>query len=194
MTDLNIGIIGITVTILAVAIPFIYKKFRAPVIISPNQISLKAQPWNIKTTFHVQNRTTKTLFNVWIKLTLQDCNIKAHDIKIDSVSKERALWVNISNISINYDQVRMDVIDKKGKESIFFILHSISPQETQSFTFESTAKTNVTENTNPKILLKKIDYSKEPLQILKQDNETAYIFQPPEGFKITKPWLRMKRN
>jgi hypothetical protein len=177
------------------AIPLI-KKFRAPVIISPKYISLKAQPWNIKTTFHVQNRTSKILFNVWIKLTIQDCEITPHDIKIDSGSKERLLWENLpnTNISINYDQVRMDGIDDKGRQCIFFILHSLDPQIAQSFTLKVTSTASVEKNVKPQIVLERIDYSKAPLQILTKNNETSCEFQPPEGFKITSAWLRMKKE
>lgn len=194
MTNFNIGIIGIVVTTLSVAIPLIYRKFRAPVIISPKHISLKAQPWEIKTTFHVRNRTTKILFNIWIKLTIADCDLKSNDIKIASGNGGGFLWENLSNISINYDQVRMDGINDKGRECIFFILHSLDPQITQSFTLEVTSKASVEKNINPQIVLERIDYSKAPLQILKQNNEIAYTFEPPEGFKIKSVWLRMKRK
>ena len=191
MTDLNIGII---VAIGIAAIPFIYKKFRAPVIISPKQISLKAQPWKIKTTFHVQNRTKEILFDVWIKLTVEDCDIRSNNIKIDSGGGEGFLSEKISNISVDYDFIRMDGTDNKGKECLFFILYSLVPQIPQPFTIEVTSKARVEKNRNPRILLRVIRYSKAPVKLLKQNNEIAYPFTPPEAFKIKSLSLKMKRK
>lgn len=194
MTNFNIGIIGIVVTTLSVAIPLIYRKFRAPVIISPKHISLKAQPWKIKTTFHVQNRTKEILFDVWIKLTVEDCDIRSNNIKINSGAKEGFLSEKISNVSVDYDFVRMDGTDNKGKECLFFILYSLVPQMPQSFVIEVISKAGVEENRNPRILLRVIRYSKAPVKLLKRNNETVYPFTPPEAFKIESLSLKMKRK
>ncbi|GAJ04792.1 unnamed protein product [marine sediment metagenome] len=175
-------------------IPFIYKIFRAPIKISPTQISLKAQPWKIKTTFHVQNRSTEILFDVWIKLTMENCDIKANDIKIDSGGGEGFLSERISNISVDYDFVRMDGTDNKGKACIFFILYSLVPQIPQPFTIEVTSKASVEKHINPRILLRVIRHSKVPVKLLKRNNEIAYPVTPPEAFTIKNLSLRMKRK
>ncbi len=186
-------IISIVSTILNV-IPFIREKFRAPVKVSPKQISLAAQPWKIKTTFHTQNRTTEVLFDVWIKLTVEDCDIRSNDIKIDSGGGEGFLSEKISTISVDYDFVRMDGTDNKGKACIFFILYSLVPQIPQPFTIEVTSKASVEKNRNPRILLRVIRYSKAPIKLLKQNNEIAYPFTPPEAFTIKSLSLKMKRK
>jgi len=186
-------VINIVSTVLN-AIPFIHKTFRAPIIISPKRISLKAQPWNIKTTFHAQNRTTEVLFDVWIKLTLEDCDIRSNDIKIDSGSRKGFLSAKISNISVDYDFVRMDGTDNKGKACIFFILYSLVPQIPQPFTIEVTSKASVEKHINPRILLKAIRHSKAPVKLLKRNNEIAYPVTPPEAFTIKSLSLKMKRK
>jgi len=186
-------IIDILSTILN-AIPFIHKKLRTPVTISPKQISLKAQPWNIKTTFHVQNRTTEILFDVWIRISVEDCDIKSNDIRIDSGKGERLLSERISDISIDYDFVRMDGADNKGKECIFFIIYSLAPQIPQPFTIEVVSKSNLEKNRKPRILLGTIHYSKEPVKLLKKNNEIVYPFTPPQAFTIKRLSLKMKRK
>lgn len=194
MTNFNIGIIGIVVTILGVAIPLIYRKFRAPVIISPKQISLKAQPWKIKTTFHVQNRTKEILFDIWIKLTVEDCDVRSNNIKINSGGKEGFLSEKISNISIDYDFVRMDGTNSKGKECLFFILYSLVPQIPQPFAIEVISKAEAKKNRNPRILLRVIRCSKTPVKLLQRNNEIAYPFTPPENFTLKSLLLLMKRK
>ena len=186
-------IIGIVSTLFN-AIPFIHKTFRAPIIISPKRISLNAQPWDIKTTFHIQNRTTEVLFDVWIKLTLENCNTRSNDIKIDSGGGKGFLSAEISSISVDYDFVRMDGADNKGKACIFFILYSLVPQLPQPFTIEVTSKVSVEKRINPRILLKVIRHSKTPVKLLKQNNEIAYPVTPPEAFTIKSLSLKMRRK
>ena len=194
MTGVQIGIISTIVAILLAAIPLIYKKFRAPIIISPKKVGLSSQMWSIKTTFHVQNRTQKVLFDVWIKLTVENCSLRTNDIKISSGSGTGFLEARISNISINYDFVRMDGIDNNGNGCIFFILYSLDPQTPQPFMIGAKAVAEQEKNANPQISLRMIRYSKTPVKLLQRDNEIAYPFTPPENFKIKNLLLLMKRE
>ena len=189
-----IGLIINIVSTIFNAIPFIHRKLRAPVTISPKQISLKAQPWNIKTTFHVQNRSTEILFDVWIRISMEDCAIRSNDIRIDSGSGEGLLSEKISDISVDYDFVRMDGTDNKGKECIFFIVYSLVPQIPQPFTIEVASKSTLEKNRKPRVLLEAIRYSKEPVKLLRKNNEIAYPFTPPQAFTIKSLSLKMKRK
>jgi len=189
--------LGLIINILSTifnAIPFIHKKLRTPVTISPKQISLKAQPWNIKTTFHLQNRTTEILFDVWIRISVEDCDIESNDIRIDSGKSEGILSERISDISIDYDLVRIDGDDNKGKECIFFIVYSLPPQIPQPFTIEVVSKSNVEKYRKPRILLRTTRCSKEPVKLLKKNNEIVYPFTPPQAFTIKRLSLKMKRK
>jgi hypothetical protein len=194
LTSVQIGIISIIVAILLAAIPVIYKKFRAPIIISPKQVGLSSQMWSIKTTFHVQNRTNKVLFDVWIKLTVENSGMRSNDIKISSGSGTAFLEARISNISINYDFVRMDGIDNNGNGCIFFILYSLDPQIPQPFTIGAKAVAEKEKDRNPQIALRVIRHSKTPVKLLQRKNEIVYPFTPPEKFRIKSLLLLMKRK
>ncbi len=201
MTALTIGIIigvvGIIVTILVVAIPFVCKKFRAPVIISPKRISLKAQPWNIKTTFHVQNRTEEVLFDIWVKLYGENCDLRTGDIKINPKDgkpfSSANLSAKISNISISYDFIRMDGVDSIGNKCIFFVIYSLDPHTTQTFTIDITVATNEYTKKS-RILLRVARHAKTPAQVLSRKNEAAFPFPPPENFTAKSIALLMKRE
>ena len=79
------------------------------------------------------------LFDVWIKLTVEDCDIRTEDIRIDSEGRERLFSERISDISADYDCVRMDGTNDRRNECIFFILHSLIPQIPQPFTIKITS-------------------------------------------------------
>lgn len=194
MNGITIGIIGIIVTILITAIPFIYKRFRAPIKIFPKQVSIKAKNWKVKTTFHIQNTTTKILFDVWIKLILEDCDIKSADISINSGVGEGHLIGRMSNISINYDFVRINGTDEAGRSCIFFILQSLVPGIPQPLTIEDTSELNVSNSRNSRILLKAVRYSKEPVRLLSNNKGVAYPIKPPEKFLLKSLSFLIKRE
>jgi hypothetical protein len=185
-------IIDIVSTVLN-AIPFI-KRFRAPIIISPKQISIGLKPWNIKTTFHVQNRTEEVLFAVWLKLYVENCSLRTNNIKIHSGDRKPFLSAKTSNISINYDFVRIDGVDSIGNDCIFFIIHSLDPQTAQLFTIDITAATNNEYTKKSRILLRVVRHAKTPVKLLSLNNEVAFPFMPPENLTIKSLTLLMKRE
>ena len=189
-----LGIVGIVVALLIWGIPFVVNKLRGPIIVRPSNIDLKEQPWDIQTTFWVKNRTDETLFDVWLKVTIDSYGLKSNNIQIDAENGEGLLSESTSGISIEYDFVRLDGVDGKQKECIFFILHHLVPEVTQQFTIKIKSEAEIGEDRNQRISLEIVRQSKEPVKLLKRNNEIAYPFTPPEGFTLKSISLRMKKN
>jgi len=179
------------------AIPFL-KRFRSPIIISPKQISIGVKPWNIKTTFYVKNRTEETLFDIWLKLYGENCNLITNNIKIHPRDgkpfSSASLSERISNISISYDFIRMDGIDSIGNKCIFFVIYSLDPQTAKSFTIDIIAVANNEYTKKSRILLRVVRHAKTPAKLLSQNNEVAFPFMPPENFTVKSVMLLMKRE
>ena len=193
LVGLIIGIVGLMIAVYFVVIPWALSRF-APVVVKPREISLQEQPWRIKTTFWVKNSTDETPFDVWIKVSVDAYDVKSSDIWIDTKEAEGFLWESISNISIDYEYVRIDGIDNKGKQCIFFILYHLPPQVPQPFIIKVESKSEIKEGRNRRILLEVVHHSKEPVKLLKKNQEIAYPFTPPENFTINSISLKMKRE
>lgn len=189
-----LGIVGIVVALLLWGIPFAVKKLRDPIIVRPKNIDLKEQPWDIQTTFGVNNRTDETLFDVCLKVTIDSNKLKSNNIQIDAENGEGLLSESTSGISIEYDFVRLDGVDGKQKECIFFVLHRLVPKVTQQFTIKIKSEADIGEDRNQRLSLEVVRQSKEPVKLLKRNNEIAYPFTPPEKFTLKSISIKMKRN
>jgi len=190
LTGIIIGIVAIVI----IAVLFSYMKFRAPVKIFPKEVAIVSQPENMKTVFHVQNRTSKMLFDVWTKIALENCNIEFRHIKIYLGDGKGSLPEGESGIYEDYYSVRLDGNDNKEKGLVFFILSKLAPKMSQSFTIEVAFKANVDETKKPQMLLGIARSLREPVKLLELGGEITYPFVPPKDFRIKRVFLNMKKE
>ena len=186
-------IIGIVATVIIVMIPLIYVKFRAPVKIFPKKVAIVLQPENMKTTFHVQNRTTKMLFDVWIKVALENCDMAFRHIKI-YLGDGKESSEKVSGVSEDYYSARLDGTDNKGKGLIYFILCKLAPKIPQSFTIEVASKASVDEAKKPQMLLGVARSSREPVKLLELGDEISYPFVSPKDFRLRRVFLNIRKE
>ena len=192
---------GVIITIVAIVIIakfFIYIKYRGPVKILPKEVAIVSQPGSMKTTFNVQNRTSKALFDVWIKIVFKNCDIGFRHIKVYLGDGNESLSEKNSGTSKNYYSARLDGLDNKGKGLIFFIFSKLIPKIPQSFTIEIVYKDNmpdidIDEAKKPQISLSLARSSKKPLELLELGGEISYPFVPPKDFKLKRVFLNIKK-
>ncbi|MDD5083200.1 MAG: hypothetical protein PHU08_07515 [Dehalococcoidales bacterium] len=195
MAEYLIGIgIGIGIAIIIGVIRTIYHRARPPVSVSPRRMNLNTQQGNIKATVNVQNRNEDILFNVWVKLAIQDCQLNPGDIKITSSGGDIFSPAQISSLLMDYDQVVMEGTNSRGQEEAFFILQRLDPLEDRSFTVEISPEACASESGNPRIMLQRISHSKVPQQLLKQAAAGAYNIEWPRGLRIDGVRVRLERK
>lgn len=164
-------------------ISYIRNRLKAPVAVSPRQIKLNAQQWNVKSVFNIHNRTQEILYNIYLKLVIEGCREKSENIEIGPKTGAGLISANLSNISVNFDLVRMNAIDSKGKECVCLILYSLTPETTESFVMNFKSD-RPTDTNRARIVLKVISHSKEPAPLLSKDGGIAFPFKFPENLTL----------
>jgi hypothetical protein len=171
----------------------IYNNLKTPVVISPRQIPLRADEWNIKTVFNLTNRTQEMLYDIYLKLVIEGSRAKSKNIEIGPKTGPTFIPVNLSDISVNFDVVRLDGVDSQGKECVFLILYALAPEATESFVID--CKSDRGKTIEPgRIVLKVTSYSKkQPVPLLSKGG-IAFSFKPPENFTVKRCLLLMKKE
>lgn len=185
-------LLGVTGAAIWALISYICKKLKAPVAVSPRQIKLNTQQWNVKSVFNIHNRTQEMLHDIYLKLVIEGSREKSENIEIGPKTGPGFISANLSNISVNFDFVRISGIDSKGKECVYLILYSLAPKATESFTmnFKSDRCSGAK---RPRIVLEITSYSKDPVPLLYKEG-IAFPFKLRENFKLKSISLLMKKK
>jgi hypothetical protein len=119
--------------------------------------------------------------------------IQCEDIEVTPKNVSDFMAVQLNNVSVNFYILQLKGTDSKGKESIYLILYNLPPHESQSFrvALRRISDSNINQS---KILIKLIRSSKNPVQILSQDNKVAFPIKLTEKFTIKQQSVLMKRN
>lgn len=187
-----IGIVaGLVVYAIVKLISYINEKRKGPVEVSPAQINLRADEWDVMSMFSVHNRTEEMLYEVYLKLVIEGRRRKANNIEIEPKTGPGFVSVNLSDISVNFDFVRLDGLDSGGRECVFLILYRLAPKATESFVMKLRSDQAV--DTKPaRIVLKVTKYSKKPAPLLSKKG-IGFSFEIPENFVLKRTLLLMKR-
>jgi len=184
-----VSVVGATIWTL---ISYFYNRLKSPVVVSPRQINLSAQQWDVKSVFNVHNRTQEMIYNIYLKVVIEGSQAKSENIEIGPKTGPAFISANLGNISVNFDFVRINGLDSNGKECLFFILYSLAPKGTESFVMNF--KSDGHSDRKPtRIILKIISYSMEPVSLLSKDG-IAFPFKLRENFKLRSISLLIKKE
>lgn len=188
-------IVGLVVAVLGFfGFPYL-KSVIWPISVEPDEISLRQNPWTIKTTSSVTNlRSDKTQYDVWIMLRFEDCNVDAQNISFEFPDLENTISGPTGSVVVNYDCVIIKGLDSQDRLVIFIILHHLLPSESFRFVTNIDTSQGFTGGKDPRISVKSIRHADTPVNLISQGNELAYPFTPPFSFTITSLSLRLKQQ
>lgn len=172
---------------------YICKKLKAPVVVSPKQIDIKAHEWDIRSTVNVYNRSEEVLYDVYLMLSMEGRPAKFEDIEIEPKTGPGFASVKLADISVMFDFVRLDATDRRGKQCVFLVLYILAPKATESFVInlksdEGRAKTPA------RVLLKVKKYSKKQPPPLLSKGGFAFPVELHRSFTLKRTSLLMKKE
>jgi hypothetical protein len=153
------------------------------VSVSPNKISLSAKKWLGVSTFGVNNATSQTIYDVYIKLEIEDAGIDPLDLEVLPENDSDFMTLTAGNVKASFDIVQFKGIDSKGKGCIFLILYKISPQANQSFKV-GLKKESMGSVDRARILVKLVKVSETPASIVHDGNKAAIAVNFPESLQV----------
>jgi hypothetical protein len=166
-------ILGVIISVIIGGIRAIYRRYRPPARVSPRIVEIQKTAPDNALSFLVENKTADMLFNVAVKLNLENLSVSAEGVDISPDYQRRLNKEEISNLMDDYDFVRIDGTDSNGKESILFILRRLVPQTPTTFLIRVPQGGTNQDNASPRILLRTLHQSKTP-------DEQEYPFNPPK--------------
>jgi hypothetical protein len=161
--------------------------------ISPNKIILNANEWKGKSSFNIYNGTGEMFYDLYIKLELKDSGISSQDIELTPHNNSDFMKGQIGNMSISFDIIQFKGIDSNDKECIYLILYSLAPNQNQDF-LVGLGKLLNTNNRQIQILVKLMQSSKVPPNMLSRGNEVSYPINFPEKFTVREQSMLMKKE
>ncbi|MDP3732266.1 MAG: hypothetical protein Q8R31_04470, partial [Candidatus Omnitrophota bacterium] len=155
---------------------------------------LKTGKWKGTSFFNIHNSTQETLYNIYVKLEIEESGINYQDVEVVPKNESDFIQGQLGDLSVKFDIVRIISTDVKGKDCIILIIYSLSPNEDKPFRIKikETLNSNIEET---KISINLMKYSKEPVQILSQDKgKIAFPISFSEQLTIKGFSLFIKRN
>lgn len=170
----------------------IYFKFN-PIKVTPATIVLNHE-WNVKSVLKVNNRVNKMIYDVWIKFSSKNVDLREKSVELLPAQNEGIVEGKIGNITAGFEIIKIFALDSKGKDCIYLILYGIDPGQTKSYIMNIASGIATSSKEAMKINIRKISHSDTPIQMLSQQGKVAYPFKPPENMQIKSLSLLMKRD
>jgi hypothetical protein len=99
---------------------------------------------------------------------------------------------NALKVVADYDIVRINGVDSKGKEAIYLIFYNLDPQQPRSFTIKFFRENKSSKPTN--IEIKTLKWSDKPKEVYSNGNQITFPFSFPENFVVNGISMIMFRN
>lgn len=165
-----------------------------PISVSPTSFRLVAGEWKTKLKVKITNKTEIPIYDVAIKFAIRVDGIKAKDIVIDPLKRERELTHQINEIEFSGDLFRINGIDAAGYEVFVLYSHSINPQETLTFILSNNSSYAPPPQSKHHAVISLLGFSEEPSEMLVGDNRAAIRFKSYEDWKTTGGGVLLKRK
>ncbi len=166
----------------------------SPIDISPSKISLKTGIWRGTSSFNIYNNSSEILYDIYIKIKIEDSEISSQNIKIIPKNETDFIEGKLSDNSINFDNMQISGTDSKGNECVLMVVYSLLPHESRQFKI-NTAEVSSLKLEQINVFIDLVKYSKEPVQVLAQGRDkVAFPFKLNEAFTIKAVSFYVKKS
>jgi len=147
------------------------------VVIVPARIFLGAEGWATQSSsFTIQNKTDDPVYAVTIKAILDSEELETSDLQFELLERTNIARSETSSIGVDWELVRLNGFDDKGRKVVFLIVNSIGPREHKTFVIEN--RGDVTSGRESQLLLTITRFQDKPEPILRgADGNIAFRFR-----------------
>jgi len=156
--------------------------------ITPNKIVFEASSWKQRMFFTVENKSSKSLFDVQIILFFDEQEVESKNFEIKHCFDNSKIdSVEFSDVRWDYSYFGLDAVDTKtNKKCIFIQIHEIPPMSQAPFSIKS--------NDPATIKIECVNFSKVRGKVLERDKEVATSFNLNRELKVSGIRFKIAKN
>jgi hypothetical protein len=105
---------------------------KSPVIISPNEITLRSGGWSTISEIDLFNKTDVFIYQIWLKIIIRSDSIKPNNIKLTVETESKEGRLNIGDIDIYQQMFRVTALDDNNNEILYLVIEKLKPKTNYS--------------------------------------------------------------